>query len=99
MSKNLGRAEIKYKEVVGKVKAIIGPHAGFRYSGPVAAWSYKYLQKLKQNEKLRVFLLGPSHYKYLNGISVSTCTELETPVGNLPVDTKGIYILTKWLRN
>jgi MEMO1 family protein len=74
MRKNLETAELKKKELVGKVKAIIGPHAGFRYSGPVAAWSYKYLEKLKENDKLRVFLLGPSHYKYLNGISFSTCT-------------------------
>jgi AmmeMemoRadiSam system protein B len=27
-----------------KVKAIIGPHAGYRYSGPVAAWAYKYYE-------------------------------------------------------
>lgn len=43
MSKNLQKAEIKHEDVLGKVKAIIGPHAGFKYSGPVAAWSYKYL--------------------------------------------------------
>jgi hypothetical protein len=40
----LEKVEIKHKEVIGKVKAIIGPHAGYRYSGPVAAWSYKYLE-------------------------------------------------------
>jgi MEMO1 family protein len=94
MKKNLETAEIKYKDVAEKIKAIIGPHAGFRYSGPVAAWSYKYLEPLKVNEKLRVFLLGPSHYKFLRGISISSCTELETPVGNLPVDTQSIRFLT-----
>jgi AmmeMemoRadiSam system protein B len=44
MAKNLQKAQIKYEDVVGNIKAIIGPHAGFKYSGPVAAWSYKYLQ-------------------------------------------------------
>lgn len=76
MKKNLANVQIKHPDVLGKVKAIIGPHAGYRFSGPVSAWSYKYLEKLKENEKLRVFLLGPSHHKYLKGISLSTCTEL-----------------------
>ena len=76
MKKYFGAAEIKNKDKVGKVKAIIGPHAGFSYSGPVAAWSYQYLEHYKQNDKLRVFLLGPSHHKYLKGISLSKCTEL-----------------------
>ena len=39
----LQKAEIKNESWVGKVKAIIGPHAGFQFSGPVAAWSYKYM--------------------------------------------------------
>ena len=43
MKNNLEKAQIKHTDVLGKVKAIIGPHAGFSYSGPVAAWSYKYL--------------------------------------------------------
>ncbi len=53
---------------------MIGPHAGYKYSGPVAAWAYKYLTN--SNKKLRVFLLGPSHYKYLDGVSFSICSEL-----------------------
>jgi AmmeMemoRadiSam system protein B len=58
-----------------KVKAIIGPHAGFRYSGPVAAFSYKYLEQ-HPSEDLRIFLIGPSHHKYFNGCSVSNLDEL-----------------------
>ena len=37
------------------VKAIIGPHAGFRYSGPTAAWGYQYITK--PHEFKRVFIL------------------------------------------
>lgn len=63
LDSNLAKAEKKPEIAARKIKALIGPHAGLKYSGPVAAWSYKYLST-GQN-KLRVFLLGPSHYKYL----------------------------------
>ena len=49
MKKNLEKVQIKHPDVLGKIKAIIGPHAGFRYSGPVAAWSYQHLEKFKNN--------------------------------------------------
>ena len=48
LKKNLEQAEVKHKEALGKIKSVIGPHAGLRYSGPVAAWSYKYLSDLSQ---------------------------------------------------
>ena len=89
---NLTKAQIDNQIKNRSIKAIIGPHAGFKYGGPVAAWSYQYLaQQAKQ--KLRVFLFGPSHYKYLEGLSLSGCTELETPIGNLSVDTQSSYLL------
>ncbi|ORX49440.1 UPF0103-domain-containing protein [Hesseltinella vesiculosa] len=58
------------------VCAIIGPHAGYTYSGPTAAHAY--------NE--RVFLLGPSHHVYLDGCGLSRCDRYETPLGNLTLD-------------
>jgi AmmeMemoRadiSam system protein B len=73
------------------VKALIGPHAGYKYSGPVAAWSYKYLAS--NPNKLRVFLLGPSHHKYLEGVSFSVCSQLETPLGNIEVDLESRFSL------
>jgi len=72
---NLSKAEINPTFNGKQIKAIIGPHAGFRYSGPVAAWSYKYFSKLS-DKMTRVFLLGPSHYKHLEGVSLSNCHEL-----------------------
>jgi AmmeMemoRadiSam system protein B len=75
LDSNLSKAE-RSSDLSGKrIKAIIGPHAGYRYSGPVAAWCYKYLNS-SPNQKLRVFLLGPSHYKYLDSVSFSNCSEL-----------------------
>lgn len=81
LDSNLAKAKKLPEIAERKVKAMIGPHAGLKYSGPVAAWSYKYLQP-GQN-KLRVFLLGPSHKKYLEGVSFSICHELQTPIGNI----------------
>ncbi|KAI8065209.1 MEMO1 family [Gongronella butleri] len=65
------------------VKAIIGPHAGFAYSGPTAAYAYNCID-IEQVE--RVFLLGPSHHVYLQGCALSQCDEYATPLGNLALD-------------
>ncbi|KAJ2541498.1 hypothetical protein GGF49_003614 [Coemansia sp. RSA 1853] len=65
------------------IRAIIGPHAGFSYSGANAAYGYKCIDT--QNIK-RVFLLGPSHHAYLKTCALSQCTEYSTPLGNIRVD-------------
>nr|ACO15039.1 MEMO1 [Caligus clemensi] len=64
-------------------RAIIGPHAGFRYSGPTAAYAYKQIQP--QGIK-RVFILGPSHHITVNGCLLSGCSVYETPLYDLLVD-------------
>ncbi|KAH9460655.1 hypothetical protein MJO28_003640 [Puccinia striiformis f. sp. tritici] len=65
-------------------RAIIAPHAGYSYSGRAAAWAYKLIDPglIK-----RVFILGPSHHVYLNCCALSRCTQYETPLGALPIDT------------
>ncbi|KAB5584979.1 MEMO1 family [Coniochaeta sp. 2T2.1] len=65
-------------------RVIIAPHAGYRYSGPCAAWAYKSLD-LSPGTK-RVFVLGPSHTYSLSGCALTIYAELETPLGNLTVD-------------
>ncbi|KAI8321335.1 UPF0103-domain-containing protein [Martensiomyces pterosporus] len=72
---------------VSGVRAIIGPHAGYSYSGPNAAYAYKCVDVAKVK---RVFLLGPSHHVYLEHCALSTCSEYETPLGNIQVDQKTI---------
>ncbi|CAI5719087.1 unnamed protein product [Peronospora destructor] len=66
------------------IRAIIGPHAGFRYSGPTAAYAYHHVLNLDRIK--RVFILGPSHHFYLRGCAVSTAHEYETPLGNIIID-------------
>ncbi|DAZ94119.1 TPA: hypothetical protein N0F65_008983 [Lagenidium giganteum] len=66
------------------IRAIIAPHAGFRYSGPTAAHAYHQIRELEHIK--RVFILGPSHHFYLKGCAVSTATDYQTPLGNIPID-------------
>lgn len=63
--------------------AIIVPHAGYIYSGSVAAYSYN---AVSQMEIDTVILVGFSHRKYFNAISIYDRGEFETPLGSLKVD-------------
>jgi AmmeMemoRadiSam system protein B len=67
----------------GKVVSIIAPHAGYVYSGQVAAYSYKLLQTA--SPKI-VFIIGPSHRVGFRGVSVSRYSGYKTPLGVAPVD-------------
>ncbi|KAI6137425.1 hypothetical protein F5141DRAFT_1208987 [Pisolithus sp. B1] len=80
-------------------KAIIGPHAGYSYSGSAAAWGYKAIDTtgmwvvlvlegshLTVLRSKRVFILGPSHHVYLARCDVSGCDYYETPLGKLRID-------------
>ena len=67
------------------VAAIIVPHAGYYFSGNVAATAYMSLPKDKPYK--RIFLLGPSHHEWLNGASVNSEADYyETPLGQVKVD-------------
>jgi len=67
----------------GQLMAIIVPHAGYKYSGPVAAHAY---QLLKKRQFKRVILVGPSHHVAFRGVSVNLQSGYETPLGIVPVD-------------
>lgn len=66
-------------------KAIIVPHAGYIYSGPIAASAYKQLQSAKYKIK-QVILLGPSHRVALNGIATPNADYFSTPLGNIKIN-------------
>ncbi len=70
-------------------KALIAPHAGHVYSGPVAAAAYAPLAERADDVK-RVVLLGPSHRVGFRGIAASTANTWRTPLGDIPVDTAAI---------
>jgi hypothetical protein len=65
------------------VLALIAPHAGYPYSGPVAAYSYKPLIDLKPE---LVVILAPSHHNYFAGASVFYQGQYQTPLGSVETD-------------
>ena len=66
-------------------KAFIVPHAGYIYSGPVAASAFARLAKGHDRIR-RVVLLGPSHRVPFYGLAVSGATRYRTPLGDIPID-------------
>jgi hypothetical protein len=64
---------------------IVVPHAGYRYSGPIAATAYGALDPWAA-EVPRVLLLGPAHFVPLDGCAVPTADAWRTPQGEVPVD-------------
>ena len=68
-------------------KAVIVPHAGYIYSGPIAASAYARIAKARTTVR-RVVLLGPAHRVAFNGIAASSATAFTTPLGSVPVDQK-----------
>lgn len=74
-------------------KAIIAPHAGYVYSGPIAASAYAHLRKGKTTIK-RVVLLGPAHRVSVQGIAASSADAFATPLGTIPVDKAAVKAIT-----
>lgn len=66
-------------------KAVIVPHAGYVYSGQVAASVYRRLAPARDTIR-RVALLGPAHRVYLDGMAVPDVTDFATPLGQIPLD-------------
>jgi|Deesub1362A_J573_1020465.scaffolds.fasta_scaffold03798_8 hypothetical protein len=69
----------------GRLLALISPHAGYIYSGQVAAYSYA---RLKDKDIDTVIIIGPSHYSAFEGVSVYKEGKWKTPLGMVDIDTK-----------
>ena len=73
-------------------KAIIAPHAGYIYSGPVAANAYTLLQA--RHERIeRVVLLGPVHRVWVAGLALPGVEAFETPLGRIQLDRDAIHAI------
>lgn len=70
-----------------EVVALIAPHAGFTYSGRVAANAFG---RLRQRRLSRVILLGPSHHAAFRGAAVPAADTYRTPLGEVTLDTDAI---------
>ncbi|KAL7675594.1 hypothetical protein ACOME3_001860 [Neoechinorhynchus agilis] len=75
------------KEKSPLTRVIISPHAGIAYSGRTAGYAYKQLTSCVDRIKT-IFILGPSHTYYFNGIHVSQFEACDTPLGRLQIDQK-----------
>lgn len=81
---------LKVAKVSGPApKAIIAPHAGYIYSGPVAASAYAHLRAARDVVKC-VVLLGPAHRVALRGLAASSADAFLTPLGTVPVDREAL---------
>ena len=70
-------------------KALIVPHAGYRYSGPIAATAYRCLSSVSRDIS-RVILIGPCHRIPLQGLAAPSAATFQTPLGEVPVDRQSI---------
>lgn len=68
-------------------KAIIVPHAGYSYSGAVAASAYKQIASTEARRQIeRVVLVGPCHYVPCRGLALSSADSFATPLGRVSLD-------------
>ncbi|XP_008481777.1 protein MEMO1 isoform X2 [Diaphorina citri] len=77
----LNNAELSH----GPARAIISPHAGYRYCGECAAFAYRQISPASVQ---RIFILGPSHYYQLGGCALSGAKKYSTPLYDLKIDSQ-----------
>lgn len=87
-------ANAEPKKIDGTIKALIVPHAGYVYSGPVAAYGYKALQQQKNTIKT-VILIGPSHRMQFRGCGLANFSDWRTPLGLISASPKTKHLETE----
>ncbi len=80
------------QDLKGQTVAIISPHAGYIYSGQIAAHSFKAVRGKKFDS---VIVIGPSHYVPFRGVATYDCAGFSTPLGVIPLDSELIAALVK----
>ena len=76
-------AAVPLRDLPGRLIALVSPHAALHYSGPVAAHAYAHL---RGSRDLTAVLVGPSHRRAFEGISVYARGAFATPGGEIPID-------------
>jgi len=82
----LGQAQA---QPVGELKALVCPHAGYVYSGPVAAFGYKLLEGRHYDT---VVVMGPSHYAYMQACALPDASGYRTPLGVVPISPRAALL-------
>jgi len=78
-------SNVEESDIKGRILAIIVPHAGYRYSGSIAAHSFKELQGRKVNS---VIIICNAHSGYFSGIAIDGSDAWQTPLGLIKLDKK-----------
>jgi hypothetical protein len=78
-------SQAETEDLNGRIIALISPHAGYEYSGQVAAFGYKAIQG---HQFETVIIIAPSHFVPFDGISVYDRGFFRTPLGDIQVDSK-----------
>jgi hypothetical protein len=98
LERYLSRADAGGAE--GRLVALISPHAGLRYSGPVAAYGYRLL---RGTSGLTALLVGPSHRHAFEGVAVWPRGAFDTPLGSAAIDeelaSELIAAAPEWIRD
>jgi AmmeMemoRadiSam system protein B len=66
-------------------KVLIAPHAGYSYSGPIAASAYAHIADVADSIE-RVVLLGPAHRVHVRGMALPAASQFQTPLGSITID-------------
>lgn len=90
----LATARAQTEDLPTPPKALIVPHAGYIYSGAMAALAYAQLRALRQTIR-RVLLLGPVHRVPVRGLALPGATAFATPLGTVGVDPAAVAALTQ----
>jgi AmmeMemoRadiSam system protein B len=88
------RAASSAASIAPAMLTYIVPHAGYMYSGGVAATAYAHMKHAAVKPR-RVVIIGPSHRAYLQGIAICEAGAFSTPLGEIPVDAQAKRALLK----
>jgi AmmeMemoRadiSam system protein B len=77
-----------HERLVAPPWGVVVPHAGYVYSGPIAATAYAAVRPWAGRIR-RVLLLGPAHFVPLAGLAVAVADAWGTPLGEVPIDPRG----------
>src|SRR5262245_23572885 len=78
------------RDVPGELVALVAPHAGLMYSGPVAAHAYRLLRGRTFDS---IVLVGPSHFVGFDGVAAVSSGAFDTPLGAVEVDVECAHAL------
>ena len=87
--------EAKLPAIQGQVVAVMTPHAGHRYSGPVAGYAFAALRDLEPEV---VAVVSPMHYLAVSPLLTTAHAAYETPLGQIPVDQETLHLLQQALQ-